>query len=179
MAGEREFAGTSPVVWMIAGHVANRSRVGDSRQWVRKRVVFVSDDSLFVETTSLGFRADPRFLVFHCLPSARPLLQAGRIGADVVMIDAAAGSGDWLDLITELSSQPLAPPVLVLSDLIDGERDLAALDAGARMVLSRQILGGSLVGLVAALTAGHVLVPRDSAQRRADAAPTRWLARAV
>jgi DNA-binding NarL/FixJ family response regulator len=121
--------------------------------------VIVSDDPLFVQTTSLGFRADPRFLVFHCLASTRaPAQAASRVGADVVLIDGTVEAGDRLEVISQLSSQFEPPPVLVLSDLVDPQRDRAVLGAGATMVLSREILGSSLVGLVAALAAGHVLV---------------------
>jgi DNA-binding NarL/FixJ family response regulator len=142
--------------------------------------VIVSDDPLFVETTSLGFRANPGFLVFHCVPSTRALAQAvARVGADVVMIDGppAVDSQPWA-MIRDLRAQLDPPAILVFSDLADGDRDQASLEAGATMVLARQILGGSLVGLVAAVAAGHVVVrPAGAAATPIDDAPSERLVR--
>jgi DNA-binding NarL/FixJ family response regulator len=131
----------------------------EHRQRGSRRLVIVSDDPLFVETTTIGFRRGAEFDVFHCPATGRAPAEAiARTGRDVVLIDDARVTDAAFDLVRELCAQTERPPVFVLSDLGDPERDQRMLDAGATAIVSRSILNGALVTLVRELAYGRVRV---------------------
>jgi DNA-binding NarL/FixJ family response regulator len=132
-------------------------------------LVIVSDDPLFVETTTFGFRVSTEFVVFHCSHARRVSAEAiARTGRDIVLVDDRDMSDAAFDLVQELCAQTERPPVLVLSDQRDAERDDRMLACGASAVVSRLILNGVLVSFVRELARGRIHLNRTSVIAQGD-----------
>jgi DNA-binding NarL/FixJ family response regulator len=159
----REFNAAALVLWsgsnsdsgngMLSGHIEQRGP---------RRVVIVSDDPLFIETTSLGFRTGGEFKVFHC-PGATRVSAAAitRVGRDAVLIDDVETTDAALDLVRELCAQVERPAVLVLTTTADAGRTDELLAAGAVAVVSKSLHNGALVSFLRELLCGRICVRRE------------------
>lgn len=132
--------------------------IGISKQCGPRRLAIVSDDPLFVEVTSLGFRSSCEFAVFHC-----PAMRHGVAGAilrgrfDAVMIDDVEKTDDALDLVREITRQAERTPVYVLSACTSDGRHESLLAAGATAVISKATRNGALVTFVRETLCGRIL----------------------
>jgi len=149
----------------------------DKQQRGPRRVLVVSDDPLFVQATTIGFRVGGEFQVFHC-PAARPapasaIAEAGR---DAVLFDDSGVTDEAFDLVRDVCAQTGRPPVVVLSRLADPARENRMLELGATAIVSRAMLNGALVSFVRELSQGRLLVrPTPRAPAPAQTPPARLI----
>ena len=147
---------------------------GETRQRGPKRVVIVSDDPLFVDGTTFGFRTGGEFTVFHCPAATRvPAAAIANIGRDAVLIDDAGPAADALELVRELCAQVERPVVIVLSGSSDHDHQEAFLELGATAVIAKTLHNRVLVTFVREALAGRILVRAGRAAATTQSLPVR------
>lgn len=151
---------------VIASSGAGEVR-GTRQQRGPRRLGIVSDDPLFVEATSLGFRMGGEFSVFHCSGAARmPAEAILDCRFDAVLIDD--DTGDALDLVRILRAQAERPAVFLLSAATGTARRGQLLSSGADAVISKSVRSGPLVSLVRETIDGRILLPGPDAELQGD-----------
>lgn len=87
------------------------------------------------------------------------LVDAGRVGPDVAVVDYHLGDEDGLSLCRALKRLPRSPRVLIYSAYADGALAAAAIVAGADAVVSKGSLGDEVVRTIRALSHGRRVMP--------------------
>ena len=120
----------------------------------------MSDDPLFVEGTSIGFRVGREFAVFHCPAGQHPTAEAiVRCQFDVVLVDDDE-SDQVLDLVRDLRAQVERPAVFVISG--EPSRWDPMLARGAAAIFARTLGREALVTIVREYVRGRLALPAVS-----------------